>query len=391
MALFISCRSLRSYLLPLALLYSANQAAAAYTYYVAPAPIGNDKNNCSTPSRACTTFQRAVDLCPFGQHCNISAAPGVYSQRTNVFYYKVISIWGPLNNKGECANNRTVVVDDRIGTAKPGTIFFAQDHSILTIACMTLKAYAEGSLGFGARQFSIGDLNDISFGTFVAGSGLSATETSKINVYNPEIGGSASRFAAATDLSQVSIGGTIALADDLTFDVAFVSSIYNSVVSVYPLAITGGKALSGASYHCVDSIVKRNTSLPGGDIPYAANADCKVSGLASDREPISSEFNALRTEFADTLRSNQSQFSEKLQATRNELRAELNANQSQLADKLQATRNELRRNSIIVICAVLVITGIGSAIAWLQHRHQKHLEYIVFKGIGGKSVSSDTY
>jgi hypothetical protein len=376
MALFISCSSLKSYLLSLALLYSANHAVAGPRYYVAPAPIGNDQNDCSTPSRACTTFQRAVDLCPFAQYCNISAAPGVYSQRTNVFYYKAISIWGPLNNKGECANNRTVVIDDRIDTAKPGAIFFAQDHSILTIACMTLKAYAEGSLGFGARQFSIGDVNDISFGTFVAGTGLAATETSKINVHNPEIGGSASRFAVATDLSQVSIGGTIALADDLTFDVAFVSSIYNSVVSVYPLAITGGKALSGASYQCVDSIVKRNTSLPGGDIPYAANADCKVSGLASDREPLSSEFNALRTEFADTLRSN---------------RAELNANQSQLADKLQATRNELRRNSIIVICAVLVITGIGSAIAWLQHRHQKHLEYIVFKGIGGKSVSSDTY
>ena len=390
MALFISCRSLKSYLLPLALLYSANQAAAAYTYYVAPAPIGNDKNNCSTPSRACTTFQRAVDLCPLGQHCTILAASGVYSQRTNVFYYKVISIFGPLNNKGECANNRTVVVDDH-GIAKPGAIFFAQDHSILTISCMSLTTSGEGSFGFAARQFSIGDVNDVRFGTFVAGSGVSATETSKINVHNPEIGGGASRFAVATDLSQLSIGGTIVLGDNLTFEVAFVSSIHNSVVSVYPLAITGGKALLGASYQCVDSIVKRNTSLPGGDIPYAANADCKVSGLASDREPISSEFNALRTEFADTLRSNQSQFSDKLQATRNELRAELNANQSQLADKLQATRNELRRNSIIVICAVLVITGIGSAIAWLQHRHQKHLEYIVFKGIGGKSVSSDTH
>src|ERR1700730_4065013 len=139
MALFISCSSLKSYLLSLALLYSANPAVAGHSYYVAPAPIGNDQNNCSTPSRACTTFQRAVDLCPFGQHCDISAAPGAYSQRTNVFYYKAISIWGPLNNKGECANNRTVVIDDRIDTAKPGAVFFAQDHSILTIACMTLK------------------------------------------------------------------------------------------------------------------------------------------------------------------------------------------------------------------------------------------------------------
>ena len=326
MSLFISCRSLKSYLLPLALLYSANPAAAAHTYYVAPAPIGNDKNDCSTPSRACTTFQRAVDLCPPGQHCNILAAPGVYSQRTNVFYYKVISIFGPLNNKGECANNRTVVVDDH-GIAKPGAIFFAQDHSILTISCMSLTAYSEGSFGFGARQFSIGDVNDVRFGTFVAGFGVSATETSKINVHNPEIGGGASRFALATDLSQVSIGGTIALADNLAFEVAFISSIYNSVVSVYPLAITGGKALLGASYQCVDSIVKRNTSLPGGDIPYAGNADCKVSGLASDRVHIYSEFNAIRTELTDKL----SQFANRLQASRNDLQTELSANHTELS------------------------------------------------------------
>ena len=153
------------------------------------------KNRIGSPP--CTTFQRPVDLCPIGQYCTILAAPGVYSQRTNVFYYKVISIFGPLNNKGECADNRTVVVDDH-RIAKPGAIFFAQDHSILTISCMSLTAYSEGSLGFGARQFSIGDVNDVRFGTFVAGFGVSANETSKINVHNPEIGGGASRFASAT-------------------------------------------------------------------------------------------------------------------------------------------------------------------------------------------------
>jgi hypothetical protein len=140
---------------------------------------------------------------------------------------------------------------------------------------MSLTAYSEGSLGFGARQFSIGDVNDVRFGTFVAGSGVSANEPSKFNVHNLEIGGGVSSFASASALSQVSIGGTIALADNLAFEVAFVSSIYNSVVSVYPLAITGGKALLGASYQCVDSIINRNASLH----PYAGNVDCKVSGL----------------------------------------------------------------------------------------------------------------
>jgi hypothetical protein len=282
-----------------------------------------------------------------------------------------------------------VVVDDH-GIAKPGAIFFAQDHSILTISCMSLTASGEGSIGFAARQFSIGDVNDVRFGTFVAGSGVSATETSKINVHNPEIGGGASRFASATDLSQLSIGGTIALADNLTFEVAFVSSVYYSVISVYPLAITGGKALLGASYQCVDSIINRNTSLPGGDVPYSGNADCKVSGLASDNVSIYSGFNAIRTELAEKLNTNQSQFADKLQTTRNELRTELNANQSQFTDELQATRNELRRNSVIAICAVLVIAGIGSTIAWLQHRRQKQLEHILLKDVGGQFVGFDT-
>jgi hypothetical protein len=70
------------------------------------------------------------------------------------------------------------------------------------------------------------------FGTFVAG-----------NVHNPDIGSGASRFASAIDLSQLSIGGTITLADNHTFEAAFGSSIYYSVVSAYPVAIVGGKAL----------------------------------------------------------------------------------------------------------------------------------------------------
>src|SRR5262249_3004602 len=62
--------------------------AAAQTYYVAPSPSGSDANDCLSPSNSCATFQRAVDQCPRGGLCSILAAPGVYSQKTNVFWHK---------------------------------------------------------------------------------------------------------------------------------------------------------------------------------------------------------------------------------------------------------------------------------------------------------------
>src|SRR6516165_12161302 len=48
----------------------------------------------SSPSKACATFRRAANLCPTGGYCGILAAPGVYSQRTNVYYYNP----GPRNS-----------------------------------------------------------------------------------------------------------------------------------------------------------------------------------------------------------------------------------------------------------------------------------------------------
>ena len=250
---------------------------------------------------------------------------------------------------------------------------------------MSLTAYSEGSFGLRSKAVLDRDINDVRFGTFVAGSAYRLPKQARSTSTIQRSAADASRFASATDLSQVSIGGTIAVADHLAFEVAFISSTYNSVVSVYPLAITGGKALLGASYQCLDLIIKTNTSLPGGNIPYSGNADCKVSGLPSDRMTIYSELNAIRTELTDKL----SQFDNRLQASRNDLHTELSANhtelsinQSQLADRVQATRNELRRNSIIAICTVLVIANIAGAIAWRQHRRQKQLERMLLKGVG---------
>ena len=97
----------------LAVLLFLNVTARAHTYFVVPPPVGNDANDCLRPSHPCATFQRAVDLCPSGGTCTILPAPGTYSTKTNVHYYKVISITGEMDKSGNCVNNSAVTVDDR--------------------------------------------------------------------------------------------------------------------------------------------------------------------------------------------------------------------------------------------------------------------------------------
>ena len=221
------------------------------------------------------------------------AAPGVYSQKTSVYYHKLISVWGPQDNNGNCIDRGTVVVDDRInGVGQAGAIFSAQDHAILTIQCIRLVAYANGSTGFATRQFGIGDVNYVDLGQFPGGTGVAANEMSKVNINSPGVYGDASRFAAAADLSQISIGGTIKIGDGLTFQVAFLSAISNSVVSVYAPAIVGAEAMSGASYQCRDAVINKNVTFPGGDISYVENENCMVFGLAPDKIVVDHKLNS---------------------------------------------------------------------------------------------------
>jgi hypothetical protein len=334
-----------------ALLVLSTVKAAATNYHVAPAPSGSDANDCLSPLKACATFQRAVDLCPTGAHCSIVPAPGIYSQKTNVFYYKVISVSGPRDKNDNCIDRGAVVVDDRInGVGQAGSIFFVQDHAILTISCMTLAAYANGSVGFASRQFAIGDVNYVDFGQFRGGYGVAASETSKVNIHSPGIYGDASQFASAGDLSQVTIGGTIKIGDGLTFDVAFLSAASNSVVSVYPLTIVGGAGMSGASYQCRDAIIKKNAILPGGDVSYGEKENCTVLGLAPDKISFDDKLNPIYSEL-------------------DKLNVELKANRidhDKLDVELKAIRTE--RNVIITVLVVLTITAMAGAFhVWQQH------------------------
>jgi hypothetical protein len=64
----------------------------------------------------------------------------------------------------------------------------------------------------------------------------------------------------------VTVGGLVKIAADLKFEVAFLSSVANSVVSFYSSGMEGGARFSGASYQCQDAVLQKNVVLPGGEI-----------------------------------------------------------------------------------------------------------------------------
>lgn len=268
--------------------------AVAETFFVGP--LGNDANDCLSPAGACATFQHVVDLCPVTVECLVHAANGTYSQFTNVAHFKHVLLSGPRDEREACIDRGAVNV---MNQPEHRPIFLVQDHATLRIACMRLEARDTGNCGFRSRQFAIGDLDDVDFGVFPAGCAVSAEETSKINISNPGIYGNASRFAFATDLSQVTIGGFVRIADVITFDVAFLASTTNSVVSFYPSGMEGAAHFAGASYQCVDASLNKGVVLPGGDVPYSASDDCAIRGPGASSKGLGAEINALRSKVND--------------------------------------------------------------------------------------------
>jgi hypothetical protein len=329
-----------------AVLFLSTATAGAQVYQVAPPPLGSDENDCLGASRPCATFQRAVNLCPPGHYCSIGVASGEYSQKISVIYYKVISFVGHQDSNGKCIDRNAVIIDDRVnGTGEAGAIFAAEDHSILTIQCMTLRAYARGSTGFITRQFAIGDVNNVDFGLFYEGLGIAASENSKINVHSPGILGNASYFGWAGDSSQLSIAGTVKIADGLTFNALF-SVGFNSILSVNLSTIIGGDTISAMSYQCFDSIVKRNIRLPG-KAPQSTN--CKVYGPSDDLADVA-DHNKLESDVVEL----------KLNGIETELHS------------MQAEIGMLRIYGIVALVAAILTIIFAGAIVIVRYQRWRH-------------------
>jgi hypothetical protein len=258
----------------------AGSFVAAQPFFVAP--DGDDAGPC-VQDRPCATFQHAFDVCPTGGQCAILAAPGLYRQLTNIYYYKAIHIQGQLDDRGHCIDRGKVIVEGG-NTKGRGALFWVQDHAILIMTCLTLRGGVPGMIGMAARQFAIGDAFDTDFGDFPGGFAVTANETSKISVLYPGIRGTGIGFASAGDLSQVTIGGPIKMAADLKYDTAFVGSIGGAVVSVSG-PFEGGERMKGASYHCDGGVIKKTIILPGGDKPYEPENPCILNGPGFENAP----------------------------------------------------------------------------------------------------------
>jgi hypothetical protein len=274
---------------------------------------------------------------------------------TNVTHFQHVLISGPTDVGGTCIDRHAVNVENQI---EEGPIFFVQDHATLRIACMSLKARGPGRCAFISRQFAIGDVDDVDFGAFPGGCGVAAVETSKINISNVGIYGNALRFASASGLSQVTVGGVIQIADVIKFDVAFLTSVTNSVVSFYPGDMEGGAHFSGASYQCSDASLKKNVVLPGGDVPYLPTDDCTITGkaasstlndLRSEINAISSTLNGLRLEI------------NAISPTLNGLRSEINAIRSDIDDVQHAENVQRRLDRRVTATVVLALVLAGGA------------------------------
>ena len=275
------------------LLFGLCHAADAQAVFVASPPQGSDSNDCRSSDTPCASFQRAAALCPLAQPCRIDAAAGTYSQKLNIVHFHHVSLLGAGWDGQTCVDRRAVTIDD--DALEPGSdaLFFAEDHATLMVACVTLTS-RRGHIGFATRQFAIGDLIDVDFAGFVDAAGAAAWETSKINIANPGILGSAGLFAYARDLSQIEIGGVVKIADGLKFTIALLTSVNGSVVSFQPSSIEGGAQFSGASYQCVGASIEKTVTLPGGDVAYD-EPDCRVNGVNVKLAAVQTNIAALRT------------------------------------------------------------------------------------------------
>jgi hypothetical protein len=233
----------------------------------------------------------------------------------------------------------------------------------MTISCMTLASYQNDFFGFVTRQFAIGDIKDVDFLQFPGGTMVLAGETSKINILNPGIRGSADHFAVADSLSQITIDGTITVSDNLHFGVAFLSSLNGSAVNVSSPRIDGGAAVTGASYQCNSSIINKSVALPGNDMPYTGNSHCTGSGVqnSADWQPA---IDAVSAELAGEGRR-LSAVQDELSSVRNELAADRAAAQAREAERSGDKRKQRRANRIhdwgLGLLTIAVVGGGGFA------------------------------
>jgi len=110
----------------IALLVFTSSSAAQQRLVLFIATTGVDAGDCT--SFPCRTCRYALTQIPFGSRGRVMFAPGVYSEPPddsivcNIFYHRVISMQGPLDDDGYCIDPaQTVIRLTKPGARAPST------------------------------------------------------------------------------------------------------------------------------------------------------------------------------------------------------------------------------------------------------------------------------
>jgi hypothetical protein len=245
----------------LAFMSTPPPAHAQGTLYVAPS--GDDANDCATTMTACRTLQRAIKRVPItGVVAMIKMADGIYTGPADVAYYRFVVF------EGNCSNPAAVTVRAPSGRAA----FWAQDHAIVGVTCLTVEASGPRATGIASRQYAIVDYHRVRFGSFPDGIHVSAQEGSRQNCLGGiEIIGDAATHANAGYQSFLSMSCNIVIPAPRKF-VHFVVATFLSTINLGGARITGAgvAGTTGGLFTNSSVIVLGGTTLPDRSVTTAA-------------------------------------------------------------------------------------------------------------------------
>ena len=230
-------------------------SANASSFYVAMS--GDDGNDCLSKNAPCLTIQGAVAKIPIATAGYIEVAPGSYNEAVDVFHYRIVNI------RGDCADPSNVIIQPK---GNGGTAFWAQDHAIFFISCLTIRSSHTGNIGIAARQFGIVDFQYVHFGALAGGIHISVTDLSVASCIGPYfIDDSANVHAAVSALSRLTLNCPIHITTPVTFTV-FAESVSRSFLNAGGAAIAGagaGSVTTGIQWIAQDATI----TLPAGGLP----------------------------------------------------------------------------------------------------------------------------
>jgi len=191
---------------------------------------GNDANDCSFAA-PCATIARVCDQITSGNGglYAILIADGNYAGGCSLAYYNMVNV------TGNCSSPQSVVIDS--GSSATGSAFWAQDHAILALNCLTISSNTGSGVGIATRQYAIADYSNVQFGAMTTH--VTVTEASKANCLSATIVGDTTYHIFVSGLSYASLSCPITVVSG-NFK-AFVLAVQRSFVDAHGVSAVGSQ------------------------------------------------------------------------------------------------------------------------------------------------------